>query len=283
MGTTSSSSKASGTATGGAGKAEAKKPKISIKDLTMAYGSFVVMKDLTFDIQERDIFVIMGGSGCGKSTLLKHMIGLREPAKGSIHYGGENFTAADPDEREKFIRRFGVMYQSGALWSSLTLAENIALPLEEFTQMQPKAVAELVSYKLALVGLSGYEDYYPSQVSGGMNKRAGIARAMALDPDILFLDEPGAGLDPLSSRRLDDLILRLRDSLGSTVVIVTHELASIFAIANNSVFLDTETRTLGAVGNPTELKDHSENPNVRLFLNRGAEPPADDASSSASS
>ncbi|MCW0217588.1 MAG: ATP-binding cassette domain-containing protein [Prosthecobacter sp.] len=247
------------------------KAKISIRDLTMAYGSYVVMSDLNFDIQSRDIFVIMGGSGCGKSTLLRHLIGLREPAKGTVFYDGENFTTAEPDEREKFIRRFGVMYQSGALWSSLTLAENIALPLEEFTSMTPKAVRELVSYKLALVGLSGYEDYYPSQVSGGMNKRAGIARAMALDPDILFLDEPGAGLDPLSSRRLDDLILRLRDSLGSTVVIVTHELASIFAIANNSVFLDTETRTLGAVGNPSELKDHSDNPNVRRFLNRGKE------------
>lgn len=248
------------------------KAKVAIRDLTMAYGSFVVMKDLNFDINERDIFVIMGGSGCGKSTLLRHLIGLREPAKGEVFYDGENFTAAEPEQREKFIRRFGVMYQSGALWSSLTLAENIALPLEEFTQMPPKAVRELVSYKLALVGLSGYEDFYPSQVSGGMNKRAGIARAMALDPDILFLDEPGAGLDPLSSRRLDDLILRLRDSLGSTVVIVTHELASIFAIANNCIFLDTETRTQGAVGNPSELKDHSDNPAVRLFLNRGAEP-----------
>jgi phospholipid/cholesterol/gamma-HCH transport system ATP-binding protein len=163
------------------------------------------------------------------------------------------------------------MYQSGALWSSLTLAENVAMPLEEFTKLPPKTVRELVSYKLSLVGLSGYEDFYPSQLSGGMNKRAGIARAMALDPDILFLDEPGAGLDPLSSRRLDDLILRLRDSLGSTVVIVTHELASIFSIANNSVFLDTETRTMGATGNPSELRDHSESPTVRRFLNRGAE------------
>jgi len=247
------------------------KAKISIRGLTMAYGSFVVMKDLSFDIQSRDIFVIMGGSGCGKSTLLRHLIGLREPAEGTVYYDGESFTEAGPEEREKLIRRFGVMYQSGALWSSLTLAENVALPLEEFTAMSPKAVRDLVSYKLALVGLSGYEDYYPSQVSGGMNKRAGIARAMALDPDILFLDEPGAGLDPLSSRRLDDLILRLRDSLGSTVVIVTHELASIFAIANNCVFLDTETRTLGAVGNPSELKDHSDNPAVRHFLNRGEE------------
>ncbi len=247
------------------------KAKIAVRDLTMAYGSFVVMRDLNFEVAEKDIFVIMGGSGCGKSTLLRHLIGLREPARGSVLYEGEDFTAAGPEERGKFIRRFGVMYQSGALWSSLTLAENIALPLEENADLAPKAISDLVSYKLSLVGLSGYEDYYPAQISGGMNKRAGIARAMALDPDILFLDEPGAGLDPLSSRRLDDLILRLRDSLGSTVVIVTHELASIFAIANHSIFLDTATRTQGATGNPTELRDRSENPAVRLFLRRGEE------------
>jgi phospholipid/cholesterol/gamma-HCH transport system ATP-binding protein len=245
--------------------------KITVRDLTMAYDSFVVMRDLNFEVAEKDIFIIMGGSGCGKSTLLRHLIGLLEPNQGSVLYGNENFTAASPAERVKFIRRFGVMYQSGALWSSLTLAENIALPLEEYTELSPKAIRDLASYKLSLVGLSGYEDYYPAQISGGMNKRAGIARAMALDPDILFLDEPGAGLDPLSSRRLDDLILRLRDSLGSTVVIVTHELSSIFAIANNSIFLDGVTRTQGAVGNPTELRDHSGNPAVRLFLRRGEE------------
>jgi phospholipid/cholesterol/gamma-HCH transport system ATP-binding protein len=251
--------------------APAPQAKIAVRGLTMAYGDFVVMRDLNFEIMERDIFVIMGGSGCGKSTLLRHLIGLREPAEGSILYEGEDFTAADPSERGRFIKRFGVMYQSGALWSSLTLAENIALPIEENTRLSPKVIRDLVSYKLSLVGLSGYEDYYPSDISGGMNKRAGIARAMALDPDILFLDEPGAGLDPLSSRRLDDLILRLRDSLGSTVVIVTHELASIFAIANNSIFLDTATRSQGATGNPRELRDHSENPAVRVFLRRGEE------------
>ncbi len=247
------------------------KSKITVRDLTMAYGSFVVMRDLNFEVMEKDIFIIMGPSGCGKSTLLRHLIGLQEPAKGSVLYEGDDFTATEPTDRGKFIRRFGVMYQSGALWSSLTLAENIALPLEENTKLTPTAIGDLVSYKLSLVGLSGYEDYYPSQISGGMNKRAGIARAMALDPDILFLDEPGAGLDPLSSRRLDDLILRLRDSLGSTVVIVTHELASIFAIANNSIFLDTATRMQGATGNPTDLRDHSDNPAVRLFLRRGEE------------
>lgn len=251
---------------------DAPKAKISVRDLTMAYGSFVVMKDLNFDINDRDIFIIMGGSGCGKSTLLRHLIGLREPAKGEVFYEGKNFTTTDPADRGEFINRFGVMYQSGALWSSMTLAENIAMPIEENTNLNGKEVADLVSYKLALVGLSGYEDYYPAQVSGGMNKRAGIARAMALDPDILFLDEPGAGLDPLSSRRLDDLILRLRESSGSTIVIVTHELASIFAVANNSIFLDTATRTQGAIGDPKELRDHSENPAVRIFLNRGDDP-----------
>ena len=247
----------------------AKPPKIRVSGLTMAYGSFVVMRDLSFEVAEKDIFVIMGGSGCGKSTLLRHLIGLQEPASGSILYGDEDFTAAGPPQRKHMIRRFGVMYQSGALWSSLTLAENIAMPLEEHTDLKSRQIRELVSYKLALVGLSGYEDYYPAQISGGMNKRAGIARAMALDPDILFLDEPGAGLDPLSSRRLDDLILRVRDALGSTIVIVTHELASIFAVANNSVFLDTTTRTLGATGDPKHLRDHADKPIVREFLRRG--------------
>jgi phospholipid/cholesterol/gamma-HCH transport system ATP-binding protein len=245
------------------------KAKITVRDLTMAYGSFVVMRDLNFEVAEKDIFVIMGGSGCGKSTLLRHLIGLREPSRGSILFEGEDFTAASPAERGNWIRRCGVMYQSGALWSSLTLAENIALPLEENSGLSAKAIGDLVSYKLSLVGLAGYEDYYPAQISGGMNKRAGIARAMALDPEILFLDEPGAGLDPLSARRLDDLILRLRDSLGSTVVIVTHELSSIFAIANNSIFLDTATRTQGATGNPVDLREHSDNPAVRRFLRRG--------------
>ena len=246
-----------------------KDAKISVRGLKMAFGSFVVMNDLNFDVQKEDIFVIMGGSGCGKSTLLRHMIGLKEPAEGSVFYEGENFTTADGEERLKYIRRFGVMYQSGALWSSMTLAENITMPMEEHTDLKPAEIKDLAYYKLALVGLSGYEDYYPAQVSGGMNKRAGIARALALDPEVLFLDEPGAGLDPLSSQRLDELILRLRDSLGSTFVIVTHELASIFAIANNSIFLDTGTRTQGATGDPKELLEQTENETVRLFLNRG--------------
>lgn len=246
--------------------------KITVRELTMAYGELVVMKDLNFQIQDKDIFVIMGGSGCGKSTLLRHLIGLQEPAKGTILYGDEDFTATDPEERGVFMKRFGVMYQSGALWSSLTLGENISMPLEESGKINAATVRDLVAYKLSLVGLAGYEDYYPSQISGGMKKRAGIARALALDPDILFLDEPGAGLDPLSSRRLDDLILGLRDSQGSTVVIVTHELASIFSVATTALFLDTATKTQGAIGNPNDLRDHSDNPAVRLFLNRGETP-----------
>lgn len=246
--------------------------KIKVNDLTMAYGSLVVMHDLNFEMHDKEILVIMGGSGCGKSTLLRHLIGLQEPTKGSIFYEGKDFTATDPTERGSFIKRFGVMYQSGALWSSLTLGENISMPLEESGKIPAEIVRDLVSYKLSLVGLSGYEDYYPAQISGGMKKRAGIARAMALDPDILFLDEPGAGLDPLSSRRLDDLILRLRDSQGSTIVIVTHELASIFNIADKALFLDPATHTQGALGNPADLRDHSDNPAVRLFLNRGELP-----------
>jgi phospholipid/cholesterol/gamma-HCH transport system ATP-binding protein len=243
-------------------------PHIIVRDLTMAYGSFVLMRDLTFTVNRGDVFIIMGGSGCGKSTLLKHMIGLNQPAKGEIWYGEENFTAAEPEKREQMLRTFGVLYQSGALWSSMTLAENIGLPLGEFTDLSAKEIREVASLKLALVGLKGFEDFYPSQISGGMQKRAGLARAMALDPEILFFDEPSAGLDPISSHLLDDLILELRDSLGATIAVVTHELASIFAIGNNCVFLDTETRTMIAQGDPKELLKHGDE-KVRRFLSRG--------------
>ncbi|MGH7001244.1 MAG: ABC transporter ATP-binding protein [Stellaceae bacterium] len=235
----------------------------------MAYGSFVLMRDLNFVVQTGDIFIIMGGSGCGKSTALRHLIGLKEPAKGEISYGSINFTRAQPEEREGLLRRFGVLYQGGALWSSMTLAENIGLPLGEFTDLRPSQIREIAALKLALVGLKGFEDFYPNQISGGMQKRAGIARAMALDPDILFFDEPSAGLDPISSRMLDNLILELRDSLGTTIVVVTHELASIFTIANNCVFLDAESRTQIATGDPKELLAHSQDPRVITFLTRG--------------
>ena len=244
-------------------------PFISVQNLTMAYGDYVVMRDLTFQINRGDIFIIMGGSGCGKSTLMRHLIGLEEPAAGDISYGATNFTRAELEQRNVLLRQFGVMYQSGALWSSMTLAENVAMPLEQYTKLTPAQIRSNVSYKLSLVGLSGFEDFYPSQISGGMNKRAGIARAMALDPEILFLDEPSAGLDPVSAARLDDLILELKNCLNSTVVIVTHELASIFAIGTASVFLDAERKVLGAIGNPRELRDHCPDPAVRRFLNRG--------------
>ena len=240
---------------------------ITVRDLTMAYGSFVLMRDLTFTVNRADVFIIMGGSGCGKSTLLRHLIGLNEPAKGEILYGDESFTNADDEARQRMLRRCGVLYQSGALWTSMTLADNVGLPLEEFTDLSAADVREVASLKLALVGLKGFEDFFPSQISGGMQKRAALARAMALDPEILFFDEPSAGLDPITSRHLDDLILALRESLGATIVVVTHELASIFTIATNSVFLDAETRTMAATGHPKELLHHP-NPRVREFLTR---------------
>jgi len=248
---------------------EKTRTRIEVRDLDMMYGERVIQRNLTFNVQAGDIFVIMGGSGCGKSTLLRHMIGLVEPARGDVVYDGASFWGAESDERERMLRRLGVLYQSGALWSSMTLAENIGLPLEAYTDLSRTEIREVASLKLALVGLAGFEDYYPSEISGGMRKRAGLARAMALDPDILFFDEPSAGLDPISSRLLDDLILELRNSLGATVVMVTHELPSIFAIANNSVFLDAETKTMLTTGNPKTLLEESPIPAVRRFLTRG--------------
>jgi phospholipid/cholesterol/gamma-HCH transport system ATP-binding protein len=246
-------------------------PPITVNNLTMAYGTFVLMKDVNFTVNHGDIFIIMGGSGSGKSTLLRHMLGLIEPAKGEVLYGDFNFTKGEPLEREEMLRHFGVLYQGGALWSSMTLAENVGLPLGEFTDLSDAEILEVASLKLALVGLKGFEGYYPSQISGGMQKRAGLARAIALDPEILFFDEPSAGLDPISSRLLDDLILELRDNLGATIVVVTHELASIFAIGNNSVFLDAESRTMIAHGDPKDLLAHSTDHRVRTFLTRGGE------------
>lgn len=246
-----------------------KRPHIIVRNLTMAYGSFILMREIDFTVYRGDIFIIMGGSGCGKSTLLRHLIGLKEPASGEIIYGDMNFTRADPTERQAKLRSFGVLYQSGALWSSMTLAENVGLPLGEFTNLNPDQIREIAALKLALVGLSGFEDFYPNEISGGMQKRAGLARAMALDPEVLFFDEPSAGLDPISASLLDDLILELRSSLGATIVVVTHELASIFAIGSNSVFLDADSRVQIATGDPKELLAHSEDSRVRKFLTRG--------------
>lgn len=243
--------------------------RITVRNVTMAYGDFVIQRDLTFSVKPGEVFIIMGGSGCGKSTVLRALTGLKAPSRGDVLYDGEDFWKADPVERDRMMRCFGILYQSGALWSSMTLAENVGLPLGEYTGLSPSEIREVASLKLALVGLAGFEDYYPSEISGGMRKRAGVARALALDPDILYFDEPSAGLDPISSKLLDDLILELRDSLGTTVVIVTHELASIFAIGDNAVFLDPETKTMLAVGNPKRLRDESEDPKVRIFLTRG--------------
>ncbi len=244
-------------------------PCLTIKNMTMAYGHFIIQQDLDFTINRGDIFIIMGGSGCGKSTLLMHLIGLQHPYKGDVLYGEESLWQADDPTRKRILKQTGVLFQSGALLSSMTLAENIALPIAEYTKLGSQRIRQIVSYKLALVGLAGFEDYYPSEISGGMQKRAGLARAMALDPAILFFDEPSAGLDPISAKLLDDLILGLRDNLGATVVMVTHELASIFAIGTNSVFLDAETKTMIAGGAPKKLLTESLDPKVIRFLTRG--------------
>ena len=235
----------------------------------MAYDDFVVMQDLNFVVNKGDIFIVMGKNGCGKTTLMRALVGLQSPASGTVLYSGEDFWNAEESARARLKRRLGIMFQGGALWSSLTLAENVALPLNEYTNLPAQLIAEVVSFKLALVGLAGFEEFYPSQLSGGMRKRAGLARAMALDPEILVIDEPSSGLDPLTAKRLDDLIMELRDSLGTTIVVVTHELASILSIGNNSIFLDTQTHTMIATGNPREAVRNGV-PRVRHFLTRGA-------------
>ncbi len=242
---------------------------VEVNDLTMQYGDVVIMQDLNFQVQRGEIFVIMGGSGSGKSTLLKHLIGLRDPAAGTIVFDGEDFANANVETRSRILRRMGVLYQNGALWSGLTLTENIALPLEEYTSLSPETIGRVASLKLALVGLAGFEDYYPVAISGGMRKRAAIARALALDPDVLFLDEPSSGLDPITASRLDDLILSLRDGFGTTFVVVTHDLDSIFKIADRALFLDINERTMTALGEPQTLREHPPTEEVRLFLTRG--------------
>ncbi|MCH8475136.1 MAG: ATP-binding cassette domain-containing protein [Opitutales bacterium] len=246
-------------------------PIIEARKLTMAYGSLVVQKDLNFKVRTGEVKVIMGGSGCGKSTLLQHLIGMMAPAAGEIFFFGEPIPSEEGRLRN-LRKRFGVLYQGGALWSSLTLAENVALPLEEYTDLNKREIAELVDFKLSLVGLSGLGRRYPSELSGGMKKRAGLARAMALDPEVLFFDEPSAGLDPLSSRRLDELILSLRETLQATIVVVTHELDSIFAIADSALFLDSGKKTATAEGDPRKLRDDENAPSsVRKFLRREAD------------
>ena len=257
-------------ATGAPSAAAGADVRIRVRDLTVAFGSFVLMRNVSFDVRVGDIFMVMGGSGCGKSTLLRVLMGLKEPQQGQVCYNGENFWQGTEESRSRIMRNTGVLFQGGALWSSMTLAENVGLPLQQYTDLTDEEIRDQASLKLALAGLAGFEDYYPSEISGGMRKRAGLARALALDPQILFLDEPSAGLDPVSSRLLDDLILELRDSLGTTFVIVSHELPSIFTIARNGIFLDAQSRTVTASGNPSELvKDPATDQSAMLFLTRG--------------
>jgi len=246
-------------------------PPIEVRHLTMRYGPFVVMRDLNFAVNRGEVFVIMGGSGSGKSTLLKHLIGLKAPTEGTILIDGEDFGAADAEARKDVLRRMGVLFQNGALWSGLTLAENVALPLTEFTTLGADAIGDVVQFKLALVGLRGFEHFYPAALSGGMRKRAALARAIALDPEVLFFDEPSSGLDPVSASRLDDLILEIKASFGTTIVVVSHDLASIYRIADRALFLDIEQKTMTALGNPAELRDNPPNDAVHRFLTRSSE------------
>lgn len=247
---------------------EIKDAHIEVKHLRMAYNSFVVMRDISFKVKRGEIFFIVGGSGCGKTTLLKHMIGLLKPVSGDVIYDGKSGLGAD-GLKENMLHKFGVLYQAGALWTSMTLLENIALPLEQHTNLSEDEINEIASVKLSLVGLRGFENFYPAELSGGMRKRAGLARAMALDPEILFFDEPSSGLDPVNARRLDDLIVLLRNILGTTVVVVSHDLASIMSIADRLIYLDAEAKDIIAEGTPKDLMENSKDPRIIEFFTRG--------------
>ena len=242
---------------------------IAVKNLKVAYGDFVLFDDINFTVNEKDIFIIMGASGCGKSSMLRVLTGLVTPVQGKVMIDGKDFSDADDAAKTEIMKSCGVLYQSGALFSSMTLKENVAMPLELYTAYTPKEIDELASYKLALTGLYGFEDFYPSEISGGMKKRAALSRALALDPKIVYCDEPSAGLDPISSKRLDDLISELNQNLGTTFVIVTHELQSLLSIGTNSIFLDNSVKNITGRGNPQELLRNPPNDTIREFLTRG--------------
>lgn len=242
-------------------------PIITVENLTAGYDGVVVVKDVSFEVRRGEVFVILGGSGCGKSTLMKHMIGLHEPISGRVIIDGDDLAAADGERRRRILQKLGVTYQSGALFGSMSLLGNISLPLEEFTDLPRDAVKLVAAMKLRTVGLEGYGDHAPSAVSGGMRKRAALARAMALDPEILLLDEPTAGLDPVTAREIDELILHLAAGLNATFVVVTHELPSIYAIADRAIMLDGRTKGIIASGRPHDLRN-SADPQVRRFFER---------------
>lgn len=246
-------------------------PFLTVLDLTVAYGDNVIMKDVSFTVNRGDVFIIMGASGCGKSTLLSVLTGLKEPVKGDVSFDGLPFWGEKSSDknRKTAMRKAGILYQSGALWTSMTLAENVALPLTQYTALTPAEIQDLVALKLDLVGLAGFQDFYPSEISGGMKKRAGLARALALDPQIVFFDEPSAGLDPISSKNLDDLILQIKENLNTTIVMVTHELPSLLSVGTNSIYLDVDTKTLIAQGKPADLLKNPPNQKVQHFLTRG--------------
>lgn len=243
---------------------------IDVKNLTVGYEDEIVLENVSFEVRQGEIFIILGGSGCGKSTLMNHVIGLHEPQQGTILIHGKNLVNADRRLREEILSSFGVSFQGGALLGSMTLLDNIMLPLSEHTALPEKAIRWIARQKLKLVGLEGYDLHMPSQLSGGMQKRAALARAMALDPDILFLDEPSAGLDPVTAARLDELILQLSNTFGVTFVIVTHELQSIFSLAGRAIMLDKDSKGIIAEGNPNDMKNDRSNPAVWRFFNRMA-------------